>query len=132
MYYKIPKSFFEQPQYSTLSPNAMVLYAMLLSKSELSIKNGWVDEKNKPYIYCTREQMARAMSVSERTAKRIFSELVKIGLVRVEKVYSDTSKRIYVENVLSRNYQHNPKETNSSLPPDDELRRILVEQFMQE
>lgn len=132
MYYKIPKSFFEQPQYSTLSPKAMVLYAMLLSKSELSIKNGWVDEKNKPYIYCTREQMARAMSVSERTAKRIFSELVKIGLVRVEKVYSDTSKRIYVENVLSRNYQHNPKETNSSLPPDDELRRILVEQFIQE
>ena len=46
-FFKIPKILYTDSIFKTLSSDAKVLYAILLDRMSLSMKNGWLDEENK-------------------------------------------------------------------------------------
>ena len=50
-FYRIPKLLFTDSRFSKVSIEAKVLYGLMLDRMSLSIKNGWVDEENRVYIY---------------------------------------------------------------------------------
>ena len=50
-FYRIPKLLFTDSRFSKVSIEAKVLYGLLLDRMSLSIKNGWIDEENRVYIY---------------------------------------------------------------------------------
>ena len=50
-FYRIPKVLFTDPRFSKLSVEAKVLYGLLLDRMSLSLKNDWIDEDGKVYIY---------------------------------------------------------------------------------
>ena len=50
-FYRIPKLLFTDSRFSKVSIEAKVLYGLLLDRMSLSVKNGWVDEENRVYIY---------------------------------------------------------------------------------
>lgn len=50
-FYRISKLLFTDSRFSKVSIEAKVLYGLLLDRMSLSIKNGWVDEENRVYIY---------------------------------------------------------------------------------
>ena len=48
-FYRIPKTLFTDPCYM----EAKVLYGLMLDRMGLSIRNGWLDEDGRVYIYFT-------------------------------------------------------------------------------
>ena len=49
---RIPKLLLLHETFSHLSIQAKLLYAVLLDRMSLSVKNHWVDSKNRAYITC--------------------------------------------------------------------------------
>ena len=64
-----------------LSPTAMVVYALLLDRANLSQANGWTDEKGRVYVHFTYESIAMYMGFSEATARRAMKELERKELI---------------------------------------------------
>lgn len=58
-----------------ISPTAMVVYALLLDRANLSQKSGWTDEKGRVYVHFSFESVAMYMGFSEATARRALKEL---------------------------------------------------------
>lgn len=57
------------------SINAKLLYALLLNRTMLSQKSGWVSEDGNVYVIYTIKQMANDLNRSERTVKTALCEL---------------------------------------------------------
>jgi hypothetical protein len=54
-FYRIPKLLFTDAHFKSLNCEAKVLYGLMLDRMSLSMKNGWVDQENRVYIYFTLE-----------------------------------------------------------------------------
>lgn len=63
------------------SINAKLLYALLLGRTQLSRKSGWVSEDENVYVIYTIRQMANDLNRSERTVKAALAELENAGLI---------------------------------------------------
>ena len=63
------------------SINAKLLYALLLGRTQLSQKSGWVSEDGDVYVIYTIRQMANDLNRSERTVKAALAELENAGLI---------------------------------------------------
>ena len=63
------------------SINAKLLYALLLGRTQLSQKSGWVSEDGDVYVIYTIRQIANDLNRSERTVKAALAELENAGLV---------------------------------------------------
>ena len=50
-FYKIPKLLFTEEYFKKISVEAKVLYGLMLDRMSLSMKNQWLDEEGKAYIY---------------------------------------------------------------------------------
>ncbi|WP_246566728.1 replication initiator protein A [Tissierella simiarum] len=60
-FFRIPKVLYIDPIFKNLSSDAKVLYGILLDRMELSMKDNWVDENNRVYIYFTIENIMEVM-----------------------------------------------------------------------
>ncbi len=82
---------------SGLSSTAIVLYAKLLNRSNLSITNGKVDEFGRVYINYRLEDLAKEMGRSLSTIKENMNELVMAGLVEKQRMTKGRANMIYVK-----------------------------------
>ena len=82
---------------SGLSSTAIVLYAKLLNRSNLSITNGKVDEFGRVYINYKLEDLAEEMGRSLSTIKENMNELVLAGLVEKQRMTKGRANMIYVK-----------------------------------
>lgn len=81
-FYRIPKVFFSDERYSSLSPEAKVLYGILLDRMELSAKNHWLDDKGRVYIIFTIEEVMVHLGCANKKACALLAELEKkAGLI---------------------------------------------------
>lgn len=60
-FFRIPKVLYTDPIFKSLTSDAKVLYGILLDRMELSMKNEWIDENNRVYIYFTIESIMEMM-----------------------------------------------------------------------
>ena len=56
-FYRVPKILFKDERFKGLSSDAKLLYGLMLDRMSLSMKNGWLDETNRVYIYYTTEHI---------------------------------------------------------------------------
>ena len=63
------------------SINAKLLSGLLLNRTMLSQKSGWVSEDGNVYVIYTIKQMADGLNRSERTVKTALNELENAGLM---------------------------------------------------
>lgn len=49
-FFKVPKIFFSDEQFSDMSLEAKILYSLMLDRISLSRSNGWSDSYNRIYI----------------------------------------------------------------------------------
>lgn len=63
------------------SINAKLLYALLLGRTQLSQKSGWLSKDGDVYVIYTIRQMANDLNRSERTVKAALTELENAGLI---------------------------------------------------
>ena len=52
-FYQVPKMLITDDRFAGITMDSKFLYSLLLDRSSLSAKNGWLDEEGKVYIYYT-------------------------------------------------------------------------------
>ena len=98
---RVPTLMFTDDQYKYLSAEAKVLYGLLLSRMDLSAKNGWIDEHGRVYIICTLSEVMEKMNCADNKATKLMKELEeKCGLIERKRQGLCKSDLIYVKNFL--------------------------------
>ena len=112
-FFRIPKLLFTDERFIGLSSDAKILYGLMLDRMGLSVKNGWIDEKNHVYIYFTLEEVMEYMRIGKDKGVKLFAELDDekgCGLIKKKKQGLGKPTLIYVMNFVS----------NIECPEDDD------------
>lgn len=80
-FFRVPKVFTTNPKYKKMSNDAKMAYAILQDRQELSIKNGWYDDKGDIYFIYSNPKLAEILDVHVNTVTKIRKELVKAELL---------------------------------------------------
>ena len=64
-----------------LSPVAVLAYGLRMNRAERSFRNGWLDERDLPFVIYPLDDLGADLGVSESTARRVLRELTDLGLV---------------------------------------------------
>ncbi len=99
-FYRIPKVLFTDEHFKGLPVEAKVLYSLLLDRMSLSIRNGWMDEERRVYIYFTLTDAMEQMCCGRNKSVRMFSDLEQIGLIERRKQGQGKPTIIYVKNFV--------------------------------
>ena len=94
------------------SINAKLLYGLLLNRTMLSQKSGWVSEDGNVYVIYTIKQMADGLNRSERTVKTALNELENAGLITRVRQGWNRANRIFL---------HLPDGVQLSSPPEGHI-----------
>lgn len=100
-FYRIPKTLFADQRFKGVSMEAKVLYGLMLDRMGLSVRNGWLDNEGRVYIYFTLEDAVEMLNSGKDKVIRLFKELDKptgIGLIERRKQGQGKPTRIYVMN----------------------------------
>ena len=98
---RVPKIFFENEAYRSMSAEAKILYGFLLDRVSVSLKNGWKDEQNRIFIICTIEEIMKKIGWGNKKAIQLLSELEdKIGLIERKRQGLGKPNLIYVKNFI--------------------------------
>ena len=115
-FYRVPRLLMKDSRFKALSSDAKLLYGLMLDRMSLSMKNGWLDEKNRAYIIYSVENIMEDLNCSKPTCIKIMRELdVENGIGLVEKKRRGLGKPdiIYVKNFASM-----PEKENGEAPED--------------
>lgn len=102
-FYRIPKLLFKDERFKGLSSDAKLLYGLMLDRMSLSMKNGWLDENNRVYIYYTVENIMDDLGCAREKCAKVVAELdYKKGIGLIEKKRQGLGKpdKIYVKNFV--------------------------------
>ena len=100
-FYRIPKLLMTDERFKGLSSDAKLLYGLMLDRMSLSVKNGWVDEENRVYIYFPNQTVTEFLNCGNEKAVKLMSELdSRRGIGLIERVRQGQGKPsiIYVKN----------------------------------
>lgn len=98
-------------EFKDLSTDAKLLYSLLLDRMGLSMRNGWLDEAGRVYIYYTVEEIQDNLNCGHGKACKLLAELdtVKgIGLIERKKQGQGKPTKIYVKQFVERDSDPQP------------------------
>lgn len=97
-FYRIPKVLFTDPAYRRISSDAKILYGLMLDRMGLSVRNGWLDDCQRVFIYFTLEDALEYLCCGHRipTYKMKRNDVKSIIFRYVFTYYNQ--KRIYTSN----------------------------------
>lgn len=84
-FFQLPKFLFEGEFKTALSAEAKLLYALLRDRHELSLQNGWVNDKNEVFLIYKREEMCDMLGCGKDKIIKLINELKKCGLLDEER-----------------------------------------------
>lgn len=95
----VPDDLIDLDEFVGLSSTAKLLYSRMLSRMELSRKNGWVDEYDRVYMYYKASEVAALFRTSERTARSLLDELEKYNLLEKKRDEFGKPNKLYLKDV---------------------------------
>lgn len=107
-FYKIPKLLFTDDYFKKISVEAKVLYGLMLDRMSLSVKNQWMDEEGRAYIYYSLEDIMDALGCSNKKAISIIKELdmdAGIGLIEKKRQGQGKPTMIYLKQFMIQDVQ---------------------------
>ncbi len=108
---RVPRLLMTGGEFKELSTDAKLLYSLLLDRMGLSMRNGWLDEAGRVYIYYTVEEIQDNLNCGHGKACKLLAELdtVKgIGLIERKKQGQGKPTKIYVKQFVERNSNPQP------------------------
>ena len=84
-YLKLPRELMVDSSLKHLSIYAKLLYALMLDRLELSVKNDWIDQSGQTYIIMSHKDAADYLLCSQSKVKKCFCELVDHELIKSKK-----------------------------------------------
>ena len=103
-FFRIPKVLMTEPHFKGISTDAKLLYGLMLDRMSLSVKNGWLDENERVYIYFTLDEVCEQLCCKTDKAVKLFAELDTdkgIGLIERIRQGQGRPARIYVMRFLA-------------------------------
>lgn len=103
-FYRIPVLLFKDDRFKGISSDAKLLYGLFLARMALSVKNGWIDDENRVYIYFTAREVMQDLNVGKEKCAKIFAELDSekgCGLIIRKKQGLGKPDMLYVMNFMS-------------------------------
>lgn len=103
-FYRIPRVLFTDNYFKCLSTDSKLLYGLLLDRMGLSIKNGWMDERGRVFIYYSREEIQADLDCGRDKAGSLLAELDTakgIGLIERVKQGQGRPTKIFVKRFTS-------------------------------
>lgn len=79
-----------------ISETGKLVYILLLDRARLSMKNGWVDDQGKVYLFYPIRELAEDCRKSEMTVKNALADLQSHGLIRRHRQGNRTANKIYI------------------------------------
>ena len=107
-FYKIPKLLFTEEYFKKISVEAKVLYGLMLDRMSLSMKNQWMDDEGRAYIYYSLEDIMETLGCSNKKAISIMKELdtdVGIGLIEKKRQGQGKPTMIYLKQFMVQDVQ---------------------------
>lgn len=115
-FYRIPKVLFTDPAYRRISSDAKILYGLMLDRMGLSVRNGWLDDCQRVFIYFTLEDALEYLCCGHTKAVSLFGELDKGGLIERKKQGQGKPTKIYVKNFVRKAEVKTSKKRKSKVP----------------
>ena len=81
VFVRLPKQLIYDQIYCGLSSDAKILYAIMLDRMSLSLKNGWKDQQGRYYITFPLDAVIAAVHCAREKANKLLKELESIGLL---------------------------------------------------
>ena len=101
-FFRIPKILFRDKRFKNISTDAKVLYGLMLDRVSLSVKNKWIDDKERIYIIFTLEEIMEELDCANQKATKLVVELEnKAGLIERKRQGLGKPTLIYVKNFSS-------------------------------
>ena len=95
---RVPKILLQNEAFSGISAEAKLLYSLLFDRTELSNKNGWLDDQNRVYIIFTVAEIRECMNCGNKKAIQLLDELEdKAGLIERKRQGLGKPNLIYVK-----------------------------------
>lgn len=110
-FYRIPKILLTDRRYKGVSLEAKVLYGLLLDRMGLSVRNGWLDDNGRVFLYFTQEEAMAMLDCGKDKTTKLFRELETIGLMERKKQGQGRPARIYVKNFILEPEPDTPAQT---------------------
>ena len=104
-FYRIPKLLFDDAVLRQLSTDAKVLYGLMLDRMSLSLKNGWLDDEGRVFIYFSVENIMEQLGCGRGKCTKLLQELDDqngIGLITRVKQGLGKPDVIYVHKCVGR------------------------------
>lgn len=114
-FYRLPKALFTSSRYKCLSDGAKILYGLMLDRMALSMKNGWLDDRNRVYIFFTLEDVQEYMSCKHEKAVKMLAELDAqkgVGLIERVKQGQGRPTIIYVKKFIGPDFGESEVKTS--------------------
>ena len=81
--------------FKKISDSAKLLYGLMLDRMSLSIRNGWLDDDNRAYIFFTTNDVMEQMCCGTEKATKMLTELdSEKGIGLIERVKHKTVKKL--------------------------------------
>lgn len=109
---RLPKILFIDPQYKELSVEAKVIYGAMLDRMSLSVRENWLDEQGRVFIYFTLENIYAYLNCKKEKAIKILKELEDFQMITRKKQGFGMPNMIYVLKInylpsVSKDYEDN-------------------------
>lgn len=90
---RVPIALFEDPKFADLSLEAIILYAFLLNRMDLSKSNGWIAKDKRVFIIFTIKEMRKWLRCGKDKAMKTMRELdTENGIGLVDRMSREAGK----------------------------------------
>lgn len=123
-FYRIPRALIVDGRFRSISTDAKLLYGLMLDRMGLSLKNKWIDESGRVYIYFAIAEIQETMGCSQQKACKLLAELDSkkgAGLIERKKQGQGKPAKIFVKR-FSRQELPTPDGLKSSVQNDENHR----------
>ena len=110
-FYHIPRALIIEERFRGVSNDAKLLYGLMLDRMGLSLKNGWLDESGKVFVYFSLDDIQKAMGCAHQKACKLLAELDTgkgIGLIERKKQGQGKPAKIYVKRFYTQDDRQVP------------------------
>lgn len=128
-FYKIPKLLFTEEYFKKISVEAKVLYGLMLDRMSLSMKNQWMDDEGRAYIYYSLEDIMEALGCSNKKAISIMKELdtdAGIGLIEKKRQGQGKPTMIYLKQFMVQDVQKCRNYTSEQKAAVSEVKNLHI------
>ena len=114
LFLQLPLAFIKDVKFKKMSDSVKIAYSLMLNRTSLSAKNGWLDEHGRVYIIYTIEEIMSDLNCGKEKAVKVMKDLREIGLIKTIRRGLTKPNLIYVMNFATQfKYQ-----TNAFVKPD--------------